>query len=89
MNNKEFLAEIARKTGLTSRMVNHHSAGLIAEIASLLEEESSVNINNFGIFEVKKRLERVIVNPTTQQRMLVPPKMVVGFKPSQNLKSKL
>lgn len=89
MNNKEFLAELARKTGMTSRMISHHASGLVAELASMLEDESSVNINNFGVFEVKKRLERVIVNPTTQQRMLVPPKLVVGFKPSQSLKSKI
>ena len=43
----------------------------------------------FGNFEVKKRLERVIVNPTTGQRMLVPPKLVVAFKPSQILKAKI
>lgn len=89
MNNKEFLAELARKTGMTSRMISHHASGLVAELAAMLEDESSVNINNFGVFEVKKRLERVIVNPTTQQRMLVPPKLVVGFKPSQSLKSKI
>lgn len=89
MNNKEFLAELARKTGMTSRMVNHHVSGLVAELAARLEEEDSVTISNFGVFEVKKRMERVIVNPATQQRQLVPPKLVVGFKPSQSLKSKL
>ena len=89
MNNKEFLSVLARKGELPSRVVNQQTAALVGEITSVLEEEMAVSISSFGSFEVKKRLERVIVNPTTGQRMLVPPKLVVGFKPSQGLKSKI
>jgi nucleoid DNA-binding protein len=89
MNNKEFLSALARKGELPSRVVNQQTAALISEMTSVLEEETAVSISSFGSFEVKKRLERVIVNPTTGQRMLVPPKLVVGFKPSQGLKSKI
>ena len=89
MNNKEFLSVLARKSELPSRAVNQQTAALVSEITSLLEDEMAVSISSFGSFEVKKRLERVIVNPTTGQRMLVPPKLVVGFKPSQGLKSKI
>jgi nucleoid DNA-binding protein len=38
---------------------------------------------------VKKKLERVLVNPATKQRMLVPPKMVVSFKPNTGMKDKV
>lgn len=89
MNNKEFLSALVRKGKLPSRVVNQQTAALVGEITSVLEEEMAVSISSFGSFEVKKRLERVIVNPTTGQRMLVPPKLVVGFKPSQGLKSKI
>ena len=44
---------------------------------------------NFGSFEVKKRLERIMVNPSTGQRMLVPPKLVLNFKPVASIKEKL
>ena len=54
-----------------------------------MEEGESVVINNLGTFEVKKRLERIIVNPTTHQRLLVPPKLVLGFKPIAAIKEKL
>ena len=43
----------------------------------------------FGTFEVKKRLERVVVNPTTKKRQLVPPKLVLGFRPVASVKEKL
>ncbi len=39
--------------------------------------------------ETKKKMERVIVNPSTGQRMLVPPKLVLSFKPNQTWKDKL
>ena len=45
------------------------------------QEGNVVTMQNFGSFEVKKKMERIIVNPTTGQRMLVPPKLTVVFKP--------
>jgi len=44
---------------------------------------------NFGSFEVKKKLERIMINPTTGQRMLVPPKLTLGFKISPTWRDKL
>lgn len=52
-------------------------------------EMDSVHLPSFGVFETKKRNERVMVNPTNHKRMLVPPKVVVGFKMSNVLKTKL
>jgi nucleoid DNA-binding protein len=37
---------------------------------------------------VKKKLERIVVNPSTKQRMMVPPKLVLSFKPSSAVKDK-
>jgi DNA-binding protein HU-beta/integration host factor subunit alpha len=48
-----------------------------------------VLVPNFGVFETKKKMERVMVNPATGQRMLVPPKLVLSFKPNQTWKDKL
>jgi len=53
------------------------------------QEGDNVVMQNFGTFEVKKRLERVVVNPGTGQRMLVPPKLVLSFKPVAAIKQKL
>ena len=60
----------------------------MAEVSAQLEDENTVSIAGFGAFEVKKKLERVLVNPATKQRMLVPPKIVVNFKPNNALKDK-
>ena len=53
-----------------------------------LQEGNIVTIQGFGTFEVKKKAERITVNPTTKQRMLVPPKLVLAYRPSGQLKEK-
>jgi DNA-binding protein HU-beta len=53
-----------------------------------LQEGNVVTIQGFGTFEVKKKAERITVNPTTKQRMLVPPKLVLAYRPSGQLKEK-
>ena len=47
-----------------------------------------ISLQSFGTFEIKKRLERISVNPTTKQRLLIPPKLALTFKPSYGLKEK-
>ena len=54
-----------------------------------LKDNDQLNVSGFGVFEVKMRKERVSVNPKSGQRFLVPPKIVVGFKQSNTLKSKI
>ncbi|MBO5171506.1 MAG: HU family DNA-binding protein [Bacteroidaceae bacterium] len=89
MNNKEFIAELARRTKSNAKETQQRMNILVKEITEHLCNEDLISITNFGTFETKKRLERVLVSPTTGQRMLVPPKMVVGFKQSNVLKSKI
>lgn len=57
-------------------------------MAQELQEGNVVTIQGFGTFEVKKKAERITVNPTTKQRMLVPPKLVLTYRPSAQLKDK-
>jgi len=62
---------------------------LISVMSDCFQEGDSVQMANFGSFEVKKKLERVMVSPTTGQRMLVPPKLVLAFKPNPSMKDKI
>lgn len=89
MNNKEFIAEMARRMEMTTKESSALVQGLCAEIETFLGDEDTISLPNFGTFEVKKKLERVVVSPSTKQRMLVPPKMVIGFKASANVKEQL
>ena len=89
MNNKEFVTALAAHTDMTAREAGKHVATLMAELARALDENGALTVQGFGSFEVKKKLERVMVNPTTKQRLLVPPKLVLTFKASQLLKDKV
>ena len=53
-----------------------------------LEEGNVIAVQGFGSFEVKKKAERISINPASKQRMLVPPKLVLSYKPSNTLKDK-
>jgi len=89
MNNKEFVALMAEKNGTSLKDTSSLLSGLVAEMGNQFEDGATISLTGFGTFEVKKKLERVVVNPSTKQRMLVPPKLVLTFKPSSVLKDKL
>ena len=62
---------------------------LLNALGDNFQEGNAVQLPNFGVFEVKKKLERIIVNPSTGQRMLVPPKLTLAFKPTTQTKEKI
>lgn len=88
MNNKEFISELSNKLGYTNKDTSRLISSVISIITQELQENNFISIHGFGVFEVKKKLERISVNPATKQRMLVPPKLVLSYKPSTLLKEK-
>lgn len=89
MNNKQFIQELAQRTGYTQDDVQKMVYTMTDAMNEKFQEGDNVVMHNFGTFEVRKRLERVVVNPGTGQRMLVPPKLVLSFKPVAAIKEKL
>lgn len=83
------MTELSKRTGFTTKEAATVMNALMAEFTEQLEEENVISIQGIGAFEVKKKQERVVVNPGTQQRMLVPPKLVVNFRPSSSFKEKM
>lgn len=88
MNNKEFIATLAKKREVSSSEAAKQVESFLAVVVERLKENDQINISNFGVLEVKMRKERVSVNPKTGQRMLIPPKLVPAFRPSSKLKDK-
>ncbi len=89
MNNKDFINALSVRMNLTAKETQRLAADFIQEFTQVLDENGSLTLQGFGSFEVKKKLERVMISPTTKQRMLVPPKLVLSFKASNLLKDKL
>ena len=89
MKNKELTAELSKRMGWTSQEVAETLSALSAVVSSRLVDNDTVYLQGFGQFEVKKKMERVSVNPANGKRYLVPPKLVPVFKPGTTLKTKL
>lgn len=88
MNNKDFTSELSRRLGYTIKDTSELMFSLLSDMTQGLQEGNIVTIQGFGTFEVKKKAERITVNPTSKQRMLVPPKLVLAYRPSGQLKEK-
>ncbi len=88
MNNKEFINELSKQTnqsvGATTKLVND----TIRILEEHFQQNDVVVFSGFGSFEVKKKMERISVNPTTGKRYLIPPKLALSFKQSNVLKDK-
>ena len=89
MNNKDFIAELAQRTGYSAEDTQRFVNSIVEAMGDHFQESDNVVIPSFGSFEVKKKLERVMVNPSTGQRMLVTPKLVLNFKPHVSWKERL
>ena len=88
MTNKEFIEELSRRVNKPGKETASLVASLTECMSQALQDDKTVSLQGFGAFEVKKKMERISVNPVTRQRFLVPPKLTLSFKPSTVLKEK-
>ena len=89
MKNKELITELASRLGWTALEVTDTLSVLSSVVSSRLVDNDIVYLQGFGQFEVKKKAERISVNPSNGKRYLVPPKLVPVFKPGTTVKNKL
>lgn len=80
---------LSKRTGYKTSDVQHMVRTSVNAITECLVDEGGVTLSRLGSLDVKKRNERIINNPSTGQRMLVPPKLVVNFKPVSSAKEKM
>ena len=89
MDNKKLVETVAKNLGRSTDDVNKLIDAFAGILRTRCGEMDSVVVPGFGTCEPKKRNERVMVHPSSGRRMLVPPKVVMGFKVSNVLKAKL
>ena len=87
MKSKDFSTTLAASLKLSLKETNKLTNKLLECMTQHWEDEDIIAISSFGSFEVKKKMERVLINPQTKQRMLVPPKLSLTFKPTTSLKN--
>ena len=89
MNNKSFIQRLAQITGYTQDDSQKMVYSVVDAMNERFQEGENVLLPGFGTFEVKKRMERIVVNPNTRQRLLVPPKLVLSFRPTASIRKVL
>lgn len=89
MVNKEFIEHLSRDLGVELDCASVWVSRIVSAMTDELQKGKSVSIADFGTFEVKKKMERISVIPSTGQRVLVPPKLVVAFKASTSLRERV
>lgn len=89
MNFAEFTTALSKKLELPKEEVTRRMDATIEVIIEELTRNNSISISGLGILEMKKKNERITVHPSTKAKLLVPPKLVVSFKPSSTLKDKV
>ena len=86
MTKKEIVLKIAEELGAKQVLVKDIVQKTFDEIINALVAGKKVELRNFGIFKVKSRKGRMGRNPRTGEKVPVPPKKAVVFKPGLIMK---
>ena len=89
MTKKEIVKTISEEIGLTQLKTKEIVQKTFDAIVESLVDARRIEFRNFGVLEVKKRASRKARNPRTGQRVDVPAKFVVTFKPGKEMEEKV
>ncbi|MBI1952565.1 MAG: integration host factor subunit beta [Candidatus Omnitrophica bacterium] len=86
MTKKDIVLKVSEATGLKQLDVKRVVQKSLDTLVAALAKGETVELRNFGIFKVKSRKGRTGRNPRTGEKVPVPPKRVVVFKPGLIMK---
>lgn len=89
MTKKEIVKTISEELGLTQLKTKEIVQKTFDAIVRTLIQEKRIELRNFGVFEVKQRAPRKARNPRTGEKVFVPEKFVVTFKPGKEMEEKV
>jgi integration host factor subunit beta len=86
---KEIVRTISEEIGLTQLQTKEIVQKTFDAIVEALVAERRIELRNFGVFEVKRRAPRKARNPRTGDKVFVPEKFVVVFKPGKEMEERV
>ena len=89
MTKKEIVKTISEEIGLTQLKTKEIVQKTFDAIIDTLVEDQRIELRNFGVFEVKRRAARKARNPRTGEKVFVPEKFVVTFKPGKEMEERV
>jgi nucleoid DNA-binding protein len=85
MTKRDMATAIAGELGVTQAQALAIVRRVFDGIVETLLSEGRIELRNFGVFEIRQRQARRARNPRTGERVAVPPKAVVTFKPGREI----
>ena len=89
MTKKDMAKAIAEEMGLNQLQAREIVQRVFDGIMETLLTEGRIELRNFGVFQVKKRKARKARNPLTGEKVDVPAKLVVTFKPGREMEERV
>lgn len=89
MENKEFVAQLAKKMNRDTKDVTSLLEGFSQVLKDNLSNLESVAMPGFGEFEAIKEDETITIDHSTGKRLLLPPQISVSFRASSIMKKRL
>ncbi len=89
MTKKEIVKQISDRLDLTQLKTKEIVQRTFEAIVETLISKGRIELRNFGVFEVKRRKARKARNPKTGEKVDVPPKNVVTFKPGKEMEERV
>ena len=89
LTKREIVLEIYEKTGFPQKQIQDTVQMTLDIVMDALAAGRNVELRNFGVFEVKRRAARKARNPRTGEKVFVPEKFVVTFKPGKEMEERV
>jgi DNA-binding protein HU-beta len=82
MKDVELVTALSKQMDLTPIDVLNTLETLYSLIGETVSNDGSVNLSGIGLFEIKKKRERISVNPVNGKKYIIPPKLSPVYKPA-------
>jgi len=86
MNKAELVSAVAAAAKVSKAQAKTVVEATLNAIKGALKKGEKVQLVGFGSFLVRQQKERVVRNPKTGEKIKVPARKVVRFKPSSELR---
>ena len=85
MNKTDLINEIAAKAGLSKADARKSLEATLESIEQALANDDKVQLIGFGTFSVVEKEARTGINPRTKEKIEIPARKVVKFRPAADL----
>jgi len=87
MTKRDLVVRISEETGLIQEQVLSVVQRTLDYISEALAKGETIELRNFGVFEVKIRKARIGRNPNSPEKDVpIPPRAIVKFKPGKEMR---